>query len=168
LTALRNKRNAPSAVGDLSASTSTVCSLDVDLEHGGSALLRNKTYCGVDHMSLSKMKSSTLHFGTFKRPDEEIFEISARLYECPSEYAYWLGIFDVTHKTWKTMHITLFIPKAAASSIDLAKVILKGEGVEGVKSKLLETGPGSPAILSIDVNKSVEPGRIDAGTEDAA
>ena len=76
MTALRNKRNAPSAVGDLSASTSTVCSLDVDLEHGGSALLRNKTYCGVDHMSLSKMKSSTLNFGTFKRPDEEIFEIS--------------------------------------------------------------------------------------------
>ena len=119
-------------------------------------------------MSLAKMKSSTLHFGTFKRPDGGTFEISARLYECPSEYDYWLAIFDVVHKNWKTIHITSFIPKAVASSVELAKVLLKGDGLVQVKSKLLEAGPGGPAILSIDVNKSVELGRIDAGTEDAA
>jgi hypothetical protein len=113
-------------------------------------------------MSLAKMKSSTLHFGTFKRPDGETFEISARLYECPSEYDYWLAIFDVLHKNWKTMHITSFIPKADASSVEFAKEFLKGDGLAQVKSKLLQAGAGGPAILSIDVSKPAEPGPIEA------
>ena len=113
-------------------------------------------------MSLAKMKSSTLHFGTFKRPDGETFEISARLYECPPEYDYWLGIFDVLHKNWKTTHVTSFIPKAGASSVDLAKAFLKGDGLAQVKSKLLHAGAAGPAILSIDVSKPVEPSPIDA------
>jgi hypothetical protein len=107
-------------------------------------------------MSLAKMKALTLHFGTFKRPDGEVFEISARLYECPSEYDYWLAIFDVMHEKWKTLHITSFIPKVDASSIDLAKVFLKGDGLAQVKSKLLQAGAEGPAILSIDAIKPAE------------
>lgn len=104
-------------------------------------------------MLLSKMNSTTLPLGTFKRPDEETFEISARLYECPSEYDYWLTVFDVAHKDWKTLHLTLFIPKSTAPSIDLAKVLVKGDALAQVKSSLLQAGPGGPAILGISVDR---------------
>ena len=118
-----------------------------------SAFQQEKTTAVTTHMSLSKMKFSTLDLGRFKRPDEESVEIAARLYECPSEYDYWLAIFDIVHKSRKTMHMTSFVPKAVASTIDAAKILLKGDGLAQVKSKFLEAGP---AILTIDITKTLD------------
>jgi hypothetical protein len=124
---------------------------------GADPFQREKTIAVKSHSSLSKMKFSTLHFGKFKRSDEETVEISARLYECPSEYDYWLAIFDVVHKNRKTLHMTSFIPKTVASSVDAAKGMLKGDALEQVKSKLLEAGSGGPAILTLEISKTMDP-----------
>jgi hypothetical protein len=99
-------------------------------------------------MLLSKMKSTTLRCGVFKRPDGESFEISARLYECPSEYDYWLTVYDAVHKDWKKMHFTLSTPKQIAASTEVAKTILMGDALEQVKSNLLQAGPeGRPFMV---------------------
>jgi hypothetical protein len=103
-------------------------------------------YCGGNDMLLSKMKSTTFSLGVFKRPDGENFEISARLYECPSEYDYWLTIYDAVHKDWKQMHFTLFMPKKIAASAEVAKTIVRGDALEQVKSNLLQAEPGSRAF----------------------
>jgi len=104
-----------------------------------------ENYCGENHMMLSKMTSTTFRFGVFKRPDGESFEISARLYECPSEYKYWLTVYDAVHINWKQMNFTLFTPKKIASSIDAAKTIVKGDALEQVKTNLLQAGPAGIA-----------------------
>jgi hypothetical protein len=94
-------------------------------------------------MLLSKMNSTTFSFGVFKRPDGEIFEISARLYECPPDYDYWLTVYDAAHKDWKQTHFSLFMPKKMAPSTHIAQTILKGEGLEQVKTRLLQAVRGS-------------------------
>src|ERR1700736_6320369 len=103
-------------------------------------------------MILSKMTSTTFRFGVFKRPDGESFEISARLYECPPEYDYWLTIYDAIHKDWKQIHFTLFMPKRIATSAEAAKAIIRGEGLEQVKSNLHHAGPRSrAATVSLEI-----------------
>jgi hypothetical protein len=94
-------------------------------------------------MLLSKMNSTTFSLGSFKRPDGEIFEISARLYECQPEYDYWLTVYDAAHKDRKQTHFSLFMPKKIAPSTHIAQTILKGEGLDQVKFSLLQAVRGS-------------------------
>lgn len=87
-------------------------------------------------MLLSKMKKHIANFGSWTRPDGEIFDISSTLYESPSDYDYWLAHYVAIHATWGTMRFTLTIPKSIASTTTLASALIGGAPLDQVKSEL--------------------------------
>lgn len=87
-------------------------------------------------MMLGNVSHRDFSFGTYTRPDKEIFDISVRLFELPVQYDYWMANYDAKHEAWGHIRFTLTLPKKIASTVDLAETVVGGTVLEQVKASL--------------------------------
>ncbi|MCG7952663.1 MAG: hypothetical protein N0E56_15805 [Candidatus Thiodiazotropha endolucinida] len=88
-------------------------------------------------MQPGKVKHKDRDLGTYQRPDGQSFKVTAKLYEMPAEYDYWLTTYDAEHEEWGHMRFMLTVPKKIAATIDLAGAIVSGTALDQVKQSLL-------------------------------
>lgn len=90
-------------------------------------------------MLLRDMNKKQSDLGIFKRQDGENFAITAVFYETPTQYDYWLVVFDAEHADWGHMRFQAIIPKKIASTIAHAEALASSEILMQVKASLTES-----------------------------
>lgn len=88
-------------------------------------------------MQLEQVPQHDISFGTYRRADGQTFELTARLFEMPVEYDYWMASYDGEHDQWGHMRFVLTIPKKVAATLNFAQAIVSGNALEQVKSCLI-------------------------------
>lgn len=100
-----------------------------------------------------KVPHHDILLGTHERADGQRFELTARLFELPTEYDYWQATYDGKHEQWGHMRFVLTVPKKIAPTLDLARMIVAGSVLEHVKmclSSATEKGRDLAPCFALD------------------
>ncbi len=100
-------------------------------------------------MLLRDMKSRDVPLGSLPHREGGTFEMSAKLYETPAEYDYWIAVFDANHSVWGHMRFQAVIPKRIAESVDMAGMLVTGEIQDQVASSLSEANASGRSLAPV-------------------
>ena len=101
-------------------------------------------------MTLADMPQHDFNLGVYQTPQNQQFQITARLFEMTDKYDYWLVAYDAHHQQWGHMRFSLMIPKTTARNTQEASTITTGTATDQVKAILNQSGPaGRPLALTM-------------------
>ncbi len=98
-------------------------------------------------MTLADMPQHDFNLGVYQTPQNQQFQITARLFEMTDQYDYWLVAYDAHHQQWHT-RFSLMIPKTTARNTQQASIITTGTATDQVKAILNQSGAAAGRPLA--------------------